>query len=56
MESAGYADGAQPRRIKELMAVGISTVVDCESCMDSKLQPCPGLLTRYGAARCEDDP
>jgi len=33
MEKAAYADGALPRKQKELIAVGISVVTDCESCM-----------------------
>ena len=33
MEQATYADGALPKKEKELIAVGISVVTDCESCM-----------------------
>jgi AhpD family alkylhydroperoxidase len=33
MEAAAYADGALARKYKELVAVGISVVTDCESCM-----------------------
>ena len=33
MERAAYADGALSKRQKELIAVGISVVTDCESCM-----------------------
>jgi len=33
MERAAYADGRLPRMQKELIAVGISVVIDCESCM-----------------------
>lgn len=33
MESAAYADGALAKKHKELVAVGISVVIDCESCM-----------------------
>ncbi|MBG0777888.1 MAG: carboxymuconolactone decarboxylase family protein [Desulfovibrionaceae bacterium] len=33
MEGAAYADGALPKKVKELIAVGISVVIDCESCM-----------------------
>jgi AhpD family alkylhydroperoxidase len=33
MERAAYSDGALPRKAKELIAVGISVVIDCESCM-----------------------
>jgi AhpD family alkylhydroperoxidase len=33
MEAAAYVDGALARKYKELIAVGISVVTDCESCM-----------------------
>jgi len=33
MEKAAYSDGALPKKQKELIAVGISVVIDCESCM-----------------------
>ena len=33
MERAAYADGALPKMAKELIAVGISVVIDCRSCM-----------------------
>jgi AhpD family alkylhydroperoxidase len=33
MEKAAYADGALAKKYKELVAVGISVVMDCESCM-----------------------
>jgi AhpD family alkylhydroperoxidase len=33
MERAAYADGALPKMAKELIAVGISVVIDCHSCM-----------------------
>ena len=33
MERAAYCDGALPKKAKELIAVGISVVTDCESCM-----------------------
>lgn len=33
MENAAYSDGALPKKIKELIAVGISVRIDCESCM-----------------------
>jgi AhpD family alkylhydroperoxidase len=33
MEKAAYSDGALPKKHKELIAVGISVVKDCESCM-----------------------
>jgi AhpD family alkylhydroperoxidase len=33
MEKAAYTDGALPKKTKELIALGISVVTDCESCM-----------------------
>ncbi|MCL5282389.1 MAG: carboxymuconolactone decarboxylase family protein [Planctomycetes bacterium] len=33
MEAATYADGALAKKYKELIAVGISIVTNCESCM-----------------------
>jgi AhpD family alkylhydroperoxidase len=33
MEQATYADGALPKKTKELIAIGISLQMDCESCM-----------------------
>jgi AhpD family alkylhydroperoxidase len=33
LERAAYADGHLPKRAKELIAVGISVVIDCRACM-----------------------
>lgn len=33
MEEAAFSDGALQKKHKELIAVGISVVIDCESCM-----------------------
>jgi len=33
MERATYSDGALSKKHKELIAVGISVVINCESCM-----------------------
>ena len=33
MEEAAFSDGALSRRTKELIAVGISVKIECESCM-----------------------
>jgi AhpD family alkylhydroperoxidase len=33
MERAAFADGALKKEVKELIAVGISVVINCESCM-----------------------
>ena len=34
MEKAAFSDGSLPKKIKELIAVGISVVINCESCME----------------------
>ena len=34
MEAATYTDGALTKKTKELIATGISVVIDCESCME----------------------
>lgn len=33
MEHATYTDGALPKKTKELIAIGISVQINCESCM-----------------------
>ncbi|MCP4935303.1 MAG: carboxymuconolactone decarboxylase family protein [bacterium] len=33
MENAAFADGSLPKKTKELIAIGISLYIDCESCM-----------------------
>jgi AhpD family alkylhydroperoxidase len=33
LEQAAYVDGALPKMAKELIAVGISVVINCQSCM-----------------------
>jgi len=33
MEKAAFADGALKKKIKELIAIGISVRINCESCM-----------------------
>src|SRR5438552_1970687 len=33
MEEAAFSDGVLPKKTKELIAVGISVKIDCESCM-----------------------
>jgi AhpD family alkylhydroperoxidase len=34
MEKAAFSDGSLSKKIKELIAVGISVVINCESCME----------------------
>jgi AhpD family alkylhydroperoxidase len=38
MERAAFADGELPAEVKELIAVGISVAIDCESCMQWHIQ------------------
>jgi AhpD family alkylhydroperoxidase len=33
LEEATFKDGALPKKVKELIAIGISVVTNCESCM-----------------------
>jgi len=49
MESAAYADGALAKKHKELIAVGISVVLDCESCMQWHIEQ----AARAGATQQE---
>ncbi|MGE5295092.1 MAG: carboxymuconolactone decarboxylase family protein [Solirubrobacterales bacterium] len=49
MEAAAYADGALPKKQKELIAVGISVVMDCESCMQWHIEQ----AAKAGAGRQE---
>ena len=37
LEQATYADGALPKVAKELIAVGISVVINCQSCMREEI-------------------
>jgi AhpD family alkylhydroperoxidase len=39
MEQAAFADGVLPRKVKELIAVGISVVINCKSCMQWHIEP-----------------
>ncbi len=34
MEAASYADGTLPKASKELIAIGIAIVINCESCLE----------------------
>jgi AhpD family alkylhydroperoxidase len=34
LEQATYSDGNLEKRYKELIAIGISVILDCESCME----------------------
>jgi len=38
LEQATFCDGALPKKLKELIAVGISVVTNCESCMQWHIQ------------------
>jgi len=45
MEAAAYADGTLSKKYKELIAVGISVVTDCESCMQWHVEQAAGAGT-----------
>ena len=49
MEEAAFSDGALPKKAKELIAVGISVVIDCESCMQWHIEQ----AGKAGASRAE---
>jgi AhpD family alkylhydroperoxidase len=49
MEEAAFSDGALPKKAKELIAVGISVVIDCESCMQWHIEQ----ASKAGATRAE---
>jgi AhpD family alkylhydroperoxidase len=49
MERAAFEDGALPKKTKELIAVGISVVINCESCMQWHIEE----AARAGADRRE---
>jgi AhpD family alkylhydroperoxidase len=38
MERAAFTDGDLPKQVKELIALGISVVINCESCMQWHLE------------------
>ena len=42
MEEAAFSDGALPKRTNELIAVGISVKIDCESCMQWHIEQAAG--------------
>ncbi len=50
MEKAAFSDGALPQKAKELIAVGISVVIDCESCMQWHIEQ----AAKAGASEQED--
>jgi AhpD family alkylhydroperoxidase len=47
MESAAYASGVLEKKQKELIAVGISVVKDCESCMQWHIEQAAASGARY---------
>ena len=49
MEQAAFSDGALDARVKELIAVGISVVIDCESCMQYHIEK----AAQHGATQGE---
>jgi AhpD family alkylhydroperoxidase len=49
MEKAAYSDGALSKKSKELIAVGISVTIDCESCMQWHIEQ----AAKVGATKAE---
>jgi AhpD family alkylhydroperoxidase len=49
MEKAAYCDGALIKKYKELIAVGISVVIDCHSCMQWHIEQ----AAKVGASKQE---
>jgi AhpD family alkylhydroperoxidase len=49
MEKAAYREGALSKKAKELIAVGISVVINCESCMQWHIEQ----ATKAGASMQE---
>jgi AhpD family alkylhydroperoxidase len=49
MEEAAFSDRALPKRTKELIAAGISVVVNCESCMQWHIEQ----ASKAGATEAE---
>ncbi len=49
MEKAAFSDGALPKKEKELIALGISVVINCESCMQWHIEQ----ATESGASKEE---
>jgi len=47
MENAAFSDGALPKKTKELIAIGISIRIDCESCMQWHIEPAAEAGTTY---------
>ena len=47
MEQVTYSDGALKRKEKELIAVGISVVINCESCMQWHIEMGGGPATAH---------
>jgi len=49
LEQATYNDGELPKKVKELIAVGISVTMDCESCMQWHIEQ----AAQAGASQAE---
>lgn len=49
MERVAFSEGALTKKIKELIAVGISVVINCESCMQWHIEQ----AVLYGASENE---
>jgi AhpD family alkylhydroperoxidase len=47
MEKASYSEGMLSKKIKELIAVGISVVINCESCMEWHIKEAANSRAKY---------
>jgi AhpD family alkylhydroperoxidase len=47
MESAAFSDGALQKKDKELIAIGISVCIDCESCMQWHIEQAAAAEATY---------
>lgn len=47
METATFSDGALTKKNKELIAIGISVRIDCESCMQWHIEQAAGAGATY---------
>ena len=47
MESAAFSDGKLSKKTKELIAIGISVRIDCESCMQWHIEQAANAGAKY---------
>jgi len=47
MDKATYSDGALSKKVKELIALGVSVVINCEDCMEWHVKAAAGAGAGY---------